>query len=217
MKLSPELVRAAIAGLPEGPSPWLPLLRPDARPAAVAVPLRFAEEPSVIMILRASHLREHAGQVAFPGGKVEPQDPDLLATALREMEEEIGVGRAYVSSLGHLTPTPVYGGRYLIHPFVVTVPADAAPSVCSPEIARVLAVPLVAFLRGEAPILGVAVPGPTGGGFLIPHFVIDGCALYGASAVILYELLARIAGALGTSLPQMVMQTEMPWGDREPS
>jgi hypothetical protein len=63
----------------------------------------------------------------------------------------------------------------------------------------------------------VVVPGPTGEGFVMPHFVIDGCALYGASALIFHELLARIAGALGTPLPPMVMQTELPWGDRDPS
>lgn len=213
MRLTPALVRDALAGLPSAPSPWLPILQQDPRAAAVAIPIRFAPEPVVIAILRSATLREHAGQVAFPGGKAEPEDRDLYATALREMDEEVGLVGAEL--LGRLTPTPVYNGRYLIHPYVVTVPEGRAPEVRSPEIARILELPLAAWLRGDQPLRGVLVPWQ-GSRLFVPHFELEGCVLYGASAVIFHELITRLADALGVTLPSPRLQEAMPWGDREP-
>jgi 8-oxo-dGTP pyrophosphatase MutT (NUDIX family) len=213
MRITPALVRSALAGLPSAPSPWLSILQDNPRAAAVALPIRFSAEPVAIAILRSSTLREHAGQVAFPGGKPEPEDRDLYATALREMDEEVGLSGAEL--LGSLTPTPVYSGRYLIYPYVVAVPEGRAPEARSPEIARILELPLAAWLRGDEPLRGVAVPWE-GSTILMPHFDLEGCVLYGASAVIFHELIARLADALGVTLPPVRLQEEMPWGDREP-
>ena len=69
------------------------------RPAAVLVPLvDRAEGMSVLLTQRTAHLSAHAGQIAFPGGRLEPEDPDAVAAALRETEEEIGLPREHVSS-----------------------------------------------------------------------------------------------------------------------
>jgi 8-oxo-dGTP pyrophosphatase MutT (NUDIX family) len=213
MELTPALVRSALCGLPSAPSLWLPVLQDNPRAAAVAVPIRFSNEPAAIAILRSTTLREHAGQVAFPGGKAEPEDRDLYATALREMDEEVGLSEAEL--LGRLTPTPVYSGRYLIHPYVVAVPEAHAPEPRSPEIARILELPLGAWLRGDEPTRGVLVPWE-GSTVLMPHFELDGCVLYGASAVIFHELITCLADALGVTLPPPRLQKTMPWGDREP-
>ncbi|UQA55714.1 NUDIX hydrolase [Polyangium aurulentum] len=213
MELTPALVRSALTGLPDAPSPWLPLLQPSPRAAAVAVPIRFSTEPVAIAILRSTILREHAGQVAFPGGKPEPEDRDLYATALREMNEEVGLEDA--EPLGRLTPTPVYSGRYLIHPYVVAVPEERAPEPRSPEIARILELPLTAWLRGDEPLRGVVVDWQ-GSTMFMPHFELEGCVLYGASAVIFHELITRLADTLGITLPPPRLQKTMPWGDREP-
>jgi 8-oxo-dGTP pyrophosphatase MutT (NUDIX family) len=184
-----------------------------AKPAAVIVPIALTPEPHAVVVLRGSELKEHAGEVGFPGGKPDARDADLAATALRELEEEVGVPRSEIELCGELRPTPVITGRYLIHPFVGVLGAGAAPRVASAEIARVLALPLMPLLDGTAPIS--AVKGEWNGATIFaPHFALDGCVLYGASAYILYELLARLAAALGRTLPPLRLQDELPWGNR---
>jgi 8-oxo-dGTP pyrophosphatase MutT (NUDIX family) len=184
-----------------------------ARPAAVVVPIVLAPEPHAAVVLRGVDLKEHAGEVGFPGGKPDARDADLAATALRELEEEVGVPRSEVELCGELRPTPVITGRYLIHPFVGVLGPGAIPRVASAEIARVLTLPLMPLLDGGAPI--GAVKGEwSGATFFAPHFALDGCVLYGASAYILYELLARLAAALGRALPPLRLQDELPWGSR---
>ncbi|WP_029352536.1 CoA pyrophosphatase [Bosea sp. 117] len=77
----------------------------DGRPvraAAVLIPVVARPEPTVLLTLRSNHLPNHAGQIAFPGGKIEAEDAGPLAAALREAEEEIGLARDLVSPLGYL-------------------------------------------------------------------------------------------------------------------
>jgi 8-oxo-dGTP pyrophosphatase MutT (NUDIX family) len=184
-----------------------------ARPAAVVVPLRLGPEPAAFLVLRGAHLKDHGGEVGFPGGKPDPGDADLAATALRELEEEVGVPAREIELLGELMPMPVITGRYLIHPFVGALRPGAALRVASPEIARVLTLPLLPILNGEHPI--TAVRGEWSGAMIFaPHFTLDGCVLYGASAYIFYELLTRLAARLGRTLPEPVLQDALPWGDR---
>jgi 8-oxo-dGTP pyrophosphatase MutT (NUDIX family) len=185
----------------------------NAKAAAVVVPVALTPIPIAFVVLRSPHLAEHAGEVGFPGGKPDPADTGLAATALRELEEEVGVPRASVDLVGELRPIPVITGRYLIHPFVGVLREGVSPTVASAEIARVIAVPLLPLLDGERPIQ--AIRGEWGGREIFaPHFPLDGCVLYGASAYILYELLARLAARLGTTLPEPRVQDELPWGDR---
>src|SRR5690242_12075514 len=72
------------------------------RPAAVLVPIVAHAEPTVLLTQRAQHLPDHPGQVSFPGGKIEKDDADPCASALREAEEEIGLDRTHVEPLGYL-------------------------------------------------------------------------------------------------------------------
>jgi len=72
------------------------------RPAAVLVPVVDRAEPTVLLTQRAQHLPDHAGQVSFPGGKIEAGDANPLASALREADEEIGLDRTYIEPLGYL-------------------------------------------------------------------------------------------------------------------
>jgi 8-oxo-dGTP pyrophosphatase MutT (NUDIX family) len=67
---------------------------------------------------RRENMRRHPGEISFPGGRHDKTDPDLLATALREAEEEIGLPRSAVHVLGALQPTPTIATGYAIYPFV---------------------------------------------------------------------------------------------------
>ena len=126
--------------------------RPDPgtlRPAAVLVPIvARAPAPTVILTQRASHLRDHSGQVSFPGGRVLPDDRSPEDTALREAEEEIGLARSRVELLGRL---PEYHTRtgFRVTPVVsvVTPPFALAPD--ANEVEDVFEVPL-AFLIDPA-------------------------------------------------------------------
>jgi 8-oxo-dGTP pyrophosphatase MutT (NUDIX family) len=72
------------------------------RPAAVLIPVVDHPQPSVLLTQRAAHLNDHAGQISFPGGKIDATDASPLETALREAEEEIGLSREFIDPIGYL-------------------------------------------------------------------------------------------------------------------
>lgn len=126
-------------------------LNPDMTPrlplqaAAVLVPLmERAEGTTVLLTLRAAHLSDHAGQVSFPGGRVEPTDADAESTALREAEEEIGLPQDHVQLIGRLD-TYVTRTGYEVIPCVglVKPPLELHPD--PDEVAAVFEVPLTFF------------------------------------------------------------------------
>ena len=70
--------------------------------AAVLVPVTDRPQPGVILTRRTDTMKRHAGQVAFPGGRIDPEDTDAIAAALREAEEEVGLDRSFVDPIGYL-------------------------------------------------------------------------------------------------------------------
>jgi 8-oxo-dGTP pyrophosphatase MutT (NUDIX family) len=102
--------------------------------AAVLVPLYERDgELAAVFIKRHSGLRLHAGQISFPGGRRDPGDADLTATALREAQEEIGLDPAAVTLVGALAPTPTVVTDIAIHPFVGLIARrDAATWTIAP-------------------------------------------------------------------------------------
>jgi 8-oxo-dGTP pyrophosphatase MutT (NUDIX family) len=72
------------------------------RPAAVLIPIIDRPDPTVLLTQRSAHLNDHAGQIAFPGGKIDATDDSPLAAALREAEEEVGLSREFVQAIGYL-------------------------------------------------------------------------------------------------------------------
>lgn len=112
------------------------------RPAAVLVALEDAPRgPRIVLTKRASHLKHHPGQIAFPGGKVDAADADVAAAALREAEEEIGLPRDNVELLAELPAHETVTG-YCVTPLLARVlgPFDAVPE--AGEVAEVFRVPL---------------------------------------------------------------------------
>jgi len=118
-------------------------------PAAVLVPLVDRPEGmTVLLTLRTQHLNDHAGQVSFPGGRVEPNDRDTIETALRETEEEIGVGREHIEVLGFLERYRTVTG-FDIEPVVGLVKPDFSLRPDPFEVAEVFEVELELVLREE--------------------------------------------------------------------
>ncbi|MBU3022931.1 CoA pyrophosphatase [Aestuariibacter sp. A3R04] len=117
-------------------------LKDCGRQAAVLIPLvDYGEKLDVLLTQRAKHLRHHPGQVSFPGGAKEPQDTDLVATALRETEEEIGLDPSYVDIVGTLPPYRTISG-YSMTPVIGFVAPGQRLRVDENEVADVFEVPL---------------------------------------------------------------------------
>jgi 8-oxo-dGTP pyrophosphatase MutT (NUDIX family) len=119
---------------------------PKLTPAAVLVPLVMREvELTVLLTLRTPHLHAHAGQVAFPGGRIEASDRDPVHAALRETEEEVGLPSDHVCVIGRLD-TYITGTGYEITPVVGLVRAPYPVRPDPHEVADVFEVPLVFVL-----------------------------------------------------------------------
>lgn len=114
------------------------------RAAAVLVPVIVRPELTVLLTERTAHLATHAGQIAFPGGKVEDSDIDAVETAVREAEEEIGLSRTLVEPLGFLDGYRT-GTGFLVTPVVALVKPDFVLALDPGEVASTFEVPL-AFL-----------------------------------------------------------------------
>lgn len=120
-------------------------------PAAVLIALRDTAQPQVVFTLRRDDLPTHAGQVSFPGGRVEVGDIDAVAAALRESREEIGLDPARALPLGYLDGLETISG-YCVTPVVARIDADARLVADPDEVAHVFEVPL-AFLLDPANLL----------------------------------------------------------------
>ena len=158
--------------------------------AGVLVPL-FVEDGDlhVVFTLRRDDLRRHPGEISFPGGRREPEDPDLLATALREAREEIGLPADTVEVIEALQPTSTFVTSYSIYPFVGLVPAGSRWTAQATEVAEVIELPLPALRAGYARrrISRRGVPIRT------DTYVVGGHLIWGATARILTDLLERVS------------------------
>ena len=112
------------------------------RPAAVLVPLiDHPDGMTVLLTQRTAHLSAHAGQISFPGGRIEAQDADEIAAALRETEEEVGLPRELISVIGRLD-TYVTGTGFEITPIVGIVTPRYTLAIDPNEVAEAFEVPL---------------------------------------------------------------------------
>lgn len=110
-------------------------------PAAVLVAITDRPSPGVILTRRASHMRKHAGQVAFPGGRVDVQDKDAVAAALREAEEEIALPPARVEVVGISDRYQTFTGFDIV-PVLGVIPPDLPFRVHEAEVEALFEVPL---------------------------------------------------------------------------
>jgi 8-oxo-dGTP pyrophosphatase MutT (NUDIX family) len=160
--------------------------------AAVLLPLYgWPEDPGLLLTERRADMRRHAGEISFPGGRHDPGDADLSATALREAEEEIGLDPAVVELGEQLPATNTFVTGYRIHPFVGRIPHPAELSLepNPAEVETVLAFSLDA-LRDAYEIRrlirrGVPIHTPT--------YEVEGHLIWGATARILADLIESLA------------------------
>jgi 8-oxo-dGTP pyrophosphatase MutT (NUDIX family) len=150
-----QTVPIADPGQPDTPSDFdlSPELVPEVAraplaPAAVLIPIIARAELTVLLTQRTEHLARHAGQIAFPGGRMEPTDHDPTAAALRETHEEIGIDASFIEPLGYLDAYRT-GTGFRIFPVVSLVREGFTLQLDAREVADAFEVPL-AFLMNEA-------------------------------------------------------------------
>lgn len=161
-----------------------------AREAAVlALLYPLAGQAALVLTARPPSLRDHGGQVAFPGGQREPGEMFLQA-ALREANEEVGLDPEQVEVLGALTPLYIPPSRFCVYPFVAICEAPPALFPMEAEVARVLHVPIPHLLdpqqRGHGRWEVRGEPSD------VPFFEVEGLQVWGATAMMLAELLALV-------------------------
>jgi 8-oxo-dGTP pyrophosphatase MutT (NUDIX family) len=165
------------------------------RPAAVLVPLMNRSEGlSVLLTRRSEALRTHAGQIAFPGGRSDPGDLDVIDTALREAEEEIGLERQHVEPLGFLDEYPTVTG-YRVTPVVGLVDPSARVVPDGREVAEILEVPL-SFLMDPASFRHTHLLRDDGIEVPIIEILYGPYRIWGATAGMLRNFYDKVRGGL---------------------
>jgi len=187
------------AQLRMAPSPrvgWDPFRVPAGTRDGAALILIYPHDDTFFLPLtvRGSELRNHTGQVSLPGGRVD-EGETIEAAALREAEEEIGVGRGSVLVLGRLTPIHIPVSNYLLHPVVGFVPARPVFNRAEWEVARIIE-PTLAQLADAATVKRELQRRATSGQTIdvdVPFFDIDSEKVWGATAMVLAEFCAILA------------------------
>jgi 8-oxo-dGTP pyrophosphatase MutT (NUDIX family) len=146
--LTDPLAQGARGDLDLNPSMWERAGVVATKPAAVLIPVIDRREPTILLTIRTKELASHAGQVAFPGGKIDPGDVSPAAAALREAKEEIGLASALIEPLGYLDLYLTFSG-FRILPTVARVKPDFALTLSPREVTETFEVPL-AFLMTPA-------------------------------------------------------------------
>ena len=176
--------------MPPGSSRWPEPMREQLsghlKPAGVLVPvIERGNELTILLTQRAAELKHHAGQVSFPGGRMEDHDENVEATALRETHEEVGIAPHDVSVVGYLRAMPTITG-YAVTPVVGLISGDTELAIDHSEVEYTFEVPLHFFLDAANDIRkmrefhGREVP--------MIEFSWEGERIWGATAYIILEL-----------------------------
>lgn len=146
--LTDPMAKGARGDLDLNPAMWERAGVAATKPAAVLIPVIDRDEPTVLLTIRTQELASHAGQVAFPGGKIDPEDESPAAAALREANEEIGLAPTLIQPLGYLDLYLTFSG-FRILPTLGRVRPDFTLTLNPREVTETFEVPL-AFLMTPA-------------------------------------------------------------------
>lgn len=165
---------------------------PDARAAAVLIPLVADPCPTAIFTVRTDTVRSHKGQISFPGGSMDKGDADLRETALRETQEEVGLDPTEVEVVGELDTFPTFVSGYVVTPYVGLLKTLPPLRPNPAEVASILTVPL-SDMNNEIR----ADPGFTHGEKTYPTeaWIWQGHVIWGVTARIVRELLSVLGEA----------------------
>ena len=171
---------------------------PDARDAAVLVPIYAAPSPTVIFTVRSENLPSHKGQISFPGGSIDASDDSPEDAALREAHEEIGLHPDAVTIVGRLDDLPTFVSGYVVSPIIGFLSERPKLEPNPAEVARILEIPLddlVDDIRRE--------PGFSEAGRSYPTeaWVWHGHVIWGVTARLLRTLLMHLSAAGLTKPP----------------
>jgi 8-oxo-dGTP pyrophosphatase MutT (NUDIX family) len=168
---------------------WVPGVVPEGLREAAGLALLFprGRDTALLLTVRSSHLAHHGGQISLPGGAVEPGE-GIERAALREAEEEVGLDPARVAVRLRLTPLHIPVSSFVLHPVVGTSAAPPEVRPAAPEVERIVEIELsrlalAAGWRVESRVRsGVTIE--------VPYFDVSGAKLWGATAMVVGELLA---------------------------
>jgi len=176
-------------GLESDPAP---VPGPGDRLAAVLALVAGETDPIVVFTERSAGLRRHPGEVSFPGGLQEPQDGSLVATALREANEEIGLDPSAPEVLGALPAVHTFVSGILVVPFVGALDQLPLLAPADGEIARVITVPVAALVEAEREVSWVRPGGESWTGWV---YEVEGATVWGATGRMVHELLGIVREA----------------------
>ncbi len=184
-RLTPDAVAARLASQPRK------VLTHRGDPAAVLVPLCERDrEAHVLLTRRASHLRHHGGQYAFPGGRRDEGDRDAVETALREADEEVGIAPGDVRVLGLLDDYTTSSG-FIVTPVVGWIPHPYPYKLNEREVAMAVELPLRAFITPQ-PARTLLFEGFRR---IVMAYDVDGHFIWGATSGMLRDLARRLRDA----------------------
>lgn len=143
--------------------------------------------PTVIFTKRSSNLRNHAGEISFPGGRVSDHDRSIIETAIRETREEIGLSIQKEKIIGSLAPTNTYTTKIVIYPFIVILGKVPFPFEPNEEVEKVIEIP-IEILRDRITI----DEDHSSSDNKMFKFNVNGYLIWGATARILKNLLDLI-------------------------
>ena len=156
------------------------------------VPITRSDEPELVLTLRASGLSTHGGEVAFPGGRRDPEDQDLVRTALREAEEEVGLPPGLVEVIGPLSSLVSRHG-IKVTPYVGLVPDFVQYKANHGEIDSVFSVPL-AFFRDDPRQVTHRID-YLGRSWYVPSYQYGEYKIWGLTAIMVVELVNLVFDA----------------------
>jgi len=181
---------------------WRPGQIPPGAKTAAALILFYPrrDAPHLLLTVRAGQLAQHAGQVSFPGGGLEP-DETVYKAALRETQEEVGVDPTQVRLIGALSPLYIPVSDFALHPVVGVTHCPPTWRAGAAEVWRVLETPVAELLTEAGPHRGYLWDEDRR--YRVPYLEVGGERVWGATAMILAELMTVIGAPL-----------EDPWRDR---